>query len=158
MIKGGTAQAKTNITAYRKALEKRGGPAQPKAGFKGGAAIGQLRHIVVADTDAEARRIMKPAFDHHLASLNYIRNLNGSTEFTARLNVHRGVDFEACEVNGMAIAGSPETVVAKLTEQAQELGTNYLLTYLNFGNLAFDDALRSMQLFSTEVMPRIAHL
>ena len=27
-----------------------------------------------------------------------------------------------------------------------------------FGNLSFDDGLRSLQLFSTEVMPKIAHL
>ena len=155
---GGTAHAKVNIGHYKAALEKRGGPAQHKAEFPGGAAIGQLRHIVVADTDEEARRIMKPAFEHHLASLNYIRNLNGSTELSERLNVHRGIDFESCEVNGMAIAGSPETVVAKLTEQAGELGTNYLLAYMMFGNLSFDDSLRSLQLFSTEVMPKIAHL
>jgi alkanesulfonate monooxygenase SsuD/methylene tetrahydromethanopterin reductase-like flavin-dependent oxidoreductase (luciferase family) len=155
---GGTAHAKGNIAAYKAALEKRGGAAQPKAEFQGGAAIGQLRHIVVADTDAEARRIMKPAFEHHLASLNYIRNLNGSTELSGRLNVHRGIDFESCEINGMAIAGSPETVVAKLTEQAGELGTNYLLAYMMFGNLSFDDGLRSLQLFSTEVMPKIVHL
>ena len=58
----------------------------------------------------------------------------------------------------MAIAGSPETVVAKLTEQAGELGTNYLLAYMMYGNLSFDDSLRSLQLFSTEVMPKIAHL
>ena len=155
---GGTAHAKVNINAFKAALAKRGGPAQPKAEFKGGAAIGQLRHIVVADTDAEARRIMKPAFEHHVASLNYIRNLNGSTEFTARLNVHAGVDFETCEKNGMVIAGSPDTVLAKIREQAGELGTNYLLAYLFFGSLSLTDAMRSLQLFTTEVMPKVAEI
>ena len=51
---GGTAHAKPNIDAYKTALAARGGPAQPKAEFKGGAAIGILRHIFVADTDEEA--------------------------------------------------------------------------------------------------------
>ena len=155
---GGTAHAKVNINAYKAALAKRGGAAQPKAEFKGGAAIGQLRHIVVADTDAEAQRLMKPAFEHHLESLNYIRKLNGSNEFTARLNVHRGINFESCEDNGMAICGSPETVVRKITEQQAELGTNYLLAYMFFGTLSFETALRSMELFRSEVMPKIAHL
>jgi len=155
---GGTAHAKVNINAYKAALAKRGGPAQPKAEFKGGAAIGQLRHIVVADTDAEAQRLMKPAFEHHLESLNYIRKLNGSNEFTARLNVHRGIDFASCEDNGMAICGSPETVVRKITEQQAELGTNYLLAYMFFGTMSFETALRSMELFRSEVMPKIAHL
>jgi alkanesulfonate monooxygenase SsuD/methylene tetrahydromethanopterin reductase-like flavin-dependent oxidoreductase (luciferase family) len=155
---GGTDTAKVNIDAYRAALAARGGPAQPKAGFRGGAAVGVLRHIVVADTDAQARQIMKPAFDQHLASLNWIRKLNGSTEFTGRLNVHRGIDFEACEANGMAIAGSPETVRAKLEAQAGELGVNYIIAYLFFGSLSLADATRSLNLFSTEVMPKLAHL
>ena len=155
---GGTAHAKVNIAAFKAALARRGGPAQPKAEFRGGTAIGQLRHIVVADTDAEAQRIAKPAFEYHLESLNFIRNLNGSTEFTGRLNVHRGINFEACLENGMVIAGSPETVLARITEQASELGTNYLLAYLFFGTLSFSDAMRSMQLFSTEVMPKVAAL
>ncbi len=155
---GGTEFAKANIDAYRAALAKRGGPAQPKAEFKGGAAIGILRHIVVADTDAEARRIMKPAFERHIASLNWLRDRHGSTEFTGRLNVHRGIDFEACEVNGMAIAGSPDTVREKLAALAGELGVNYILAYLFFGTLSATDAHRSLQLFAREVMPKLADL
>jgi alkanesulfonate monooxygenase SsuD/methylene tetrahydromethanopterin reductase-like flavin-dependent oxidoreductase (luciferase family) len=158
-VNGGTAFAKGNVDVYRAALAKRGGPAQPKAGFAGGAAIGVMRHILVADTDAEARRLMKPAFERHLASLNWIRARHGVTDFDARnANVHRGVDFEACEANGMAIAGSPETVQRKLEAQAAELGVNYVVAYLYFGTLAHSDAMRSMQLFSSEVMPKLAHL
>jgi len=155
---GGTEFAKPNIEAYRTALAKRGGVAQPKPEFRGGGAVGILRHICVADTDADARRIMKPAFDKHLASLNWLRDKHGSTEFTGRLNVHRGINFEACEENGMAIAGSPDTVRAKLEALAGELGVNYILAYLFFGTLSLPDALRSLRLFSSEVMPKLADL
>jgi alkanesulfonate monooxygenase SsuD/methylene tetrahydromethanopterin reductase-like flavin-dependent oxidoreductase (luciferase family) len=155
---GGTQQARTNIAAFRTALEKRGSAAQPKAGFKGGAVIGALRHIYVADTDAEADRIMKPAFEHHLRSLNWLRDKHGSSEFTTRLNVHRGVTYEACVDNGMVISGSPETVRRKITDQVGELGLNYLLSYLFFGSLSAAEAHRSLQLFSTEVMPQLADL
>ena len=31
------------------------------------------RHIFVAETDEEARRIAKPAMDNHLANLNWLR-------------------------------------------------------------------------------------
>jgi alkanesulfonate monooxygenase SsuD/methylene tetrahydromethanopterin reductase-like flavin-dependent oxidoreductase (luciferase family) len=154
---GPTAFAKTNIDAFRVALAQRGGAEMPLPAFNG-AAIGILRHIVVADTDAEARRIAKPAFDYHLASLNWLRTMHGSTEFSSRLNVQRGQSFEECLENGMAIAGSPETVRAAIERQAQTLGINYLLTYLFFGTLAFADAERSLRLFSTEVMPKIAQL
>ena len=39
-----------------------------------------------------------------------------------------------------------------------EIGVNYLLTYLFLGNMKFADAQRSLQLFSTEVMPKLARL
>jgi alkanesulfonate monooxygenase SsuD/methylene tetrahydromethanopterin reductase-like flavin-dependent oxidoreductase (luciferase family) len=156
---GGTAHAKANIEAYKAALARRGGVAQPKAEFKGGGAIGILRHIVVADTDAEARRIMKPAMEHQLASLNWIRRRHGVTEFDQRhANIHRGADFEATEANGMAIAGSPATVLKKLEAQVAELGVNYLMAYMFFGDLTLSTALRSQHLFATEVMPKLEKL
>jgi alkanesulfonate monooxygenase SsuD/methylene tetrahydromethanopterin reductase-like flavin-dependent oxidoreductase (luciferase family) len=153
---GGTQHAKGNIAAYRAALTKRGGAAAPKDGFQGGAVIGLLRHIVVAETDEEARRIAKPNIEYHSASLNHLRKKHGSTEFTARNNVHRGTSFEEWERDGMAIAGSPETVRARIAEQAEELGLNYLLAYPFFGNMTFDQAMRSFKLFAAEVMPKIA--
>lgn len=155
---GPTAFAKANIAAFKEALAKRGGPVIPKPEFSGGVAIGALRHIVVAKTDEEALRIAKPAFDYHLASLNYLRNLHGSSEFTGRLNVQRGQTFEECEMGGMVIAGTPESVCAKIEQQTAELGTNYLLTYLFFGTMSFDDAQRSLDLFANKVMPKIARL
>lgn len=155
---GPPERAKENIDAFRAALAKRGGAARPKAEFPGGTAIGLLRHIVVADTDEEARRIAKPALDHHAASLNWLRNLHGSTEFTDRLNVHRGETFESWEEMNMVIAGSPDTVRAEIERQATDLGLNYLVAYLFFGTMTLPDALRSLRLFSTEVMPKLAHL
>jgi len=155
---GPTDFAKANIAAFKDALAKRGAPMLVKPEFSGGLAIGVLRHIVVAETDEAAQRIAKPAFEHHLASLNYLRKMHGSTEFTGRLNVHRGQTFEECVKNGMAIAGTPATVLAALERQAQELGINYLLAYLFFGTMRFDEAQRSLELFATKVMPKLAAL
>ena len=56
------------------------------------------------------------------------------------------------------LLASGKTVVRKITEQQAELGTNYLLAYMFFGTLSFETALRSMELFRSEVMPKIAHL
>ncbi|MEE8333712.1 MAG: LLM class flavin-dependent oxidoreductase [Alphaproteobacteria bacterium] len=152
---GATELAEQNINAYRAALEARGGPRRPRAEFKGGTAVGLLRHIVVADTDEEARRIAKPALEYHAASLNWLRTRLGHTEFTSRNNVHRGTSFESWEEKGMAIAGSPDTVRAALTEQAERLGLNYLIAYLFFGTMSFADASRSQKLFAEEVMPAL---
>src|SRR6202521_5048992 len=60
---GATAMAKSNIEAFKAALAKRGAPAQPKAEFPGGVVIGVQRHIFVAETDAAAHRIFKPAME-----------------------------------------------------------------------------------------------
>ncbi len=155
---GPTPLAKANIDAFKAALNKRGAAAQPKAEFPGGAVIGVQRHIFVADTDAEARRFGKPAMDVHLANINWLRTKHGQTGLTSRLNVERGADFEACLADGTAIAGSPQTVRAEIEKQAKELGVNYLLTYLFLGTMTFADAMRSLELFRTEVMPHLAKL
>jgi alkanesulfonate monooxygenase SsuD/methylene tetrahydromethanopterin reductase-like flavin-dependent oxidoreductase (luciferase family) len=155
---GPPAVAKSNIDAYKAALQKRGGPVQPKAEFAGGAAIGVQRHIFVADTDAEAHRFAKPAMDVHLAHLNWLRFKHGETGLTSRLNVPRGANFEACVADRTVIAGSPATVRAEIERQVEELGVNYLLTYLFLGTMSLADALRSLDLFANEVMPHLAKL
>jgi alkanesulfonate monooxygenase SsuD/methylene tetrahydromethanopterin reductase-like flavin-dependent oxidoreductase (luciferase family) len=155
---GPTPFAQANIAAYRTALAKRGGPAQPKAEFPGGAVVGVQRHIFVADTDAEAHRFGKPAMEVHLANLNWLRTKHGVTGLASRLNVPRGATFEDCLADGSVIAGSPQTVRAEIERQARELGINYLLTYLFLGTMSLADALRSLNLFSSEVMPHLATL
>lgn len=153
---GPVEAAKENIDAYRAALSKRGGAAQPKVEFSGGAAVGLLRHIVVADTDAEAFRIAKPAIEHHAGSLNWLRKLHGNTDLTDRQRLLRGETLEQWQEMGMVIVGSPETVRAEIARTVDFLDLNYLLTYLFFGAMSLADAKRSLQLFRTEVMPAFA--
>jgi alkanesulfonate monooxygenase SsuD/methylene tetrahydromethanopterin reductase-like flavin-dependent oxidoreductase (luciferase family) len=155
---GPTGFAKKNIEAFKEALAKRGGAANPKPEFSGGAAIGVLRHIFVADTDAEARRFAKPAMEYHLANLNWLRVKHGVGAADARLGVPRGATFEDGVADGSVIAGSPQTVWAEIERQSAELGINYLLTYLFLGTMSLADALRSLALFRSEVMPKIARL
>ena len=150
--------AKRNIAAFRAALAKRGGPASPKPEFSGGTAVGVLRHIFVAETDAEAKRWAKPAMDRHLAHLNWLRVKHNATAVDARFNVPRGADFEAGVADGSVIAGTPQTVLAEIERQTAELGINYLLTYLFLGTMSLAEALRSLELFRTEVMPKLATL
>jgi alkanesulfonate monooxygenase SsuD/methylene tetrahydromethanopterin reductase-like flavin-dependent oxidoreductase (luciferase family) len=155
---GPTGFAGKNIDAFRAALAKRGGAANPKPEFPGGAAIGVLRHIFVADTDAEAKRWAKPAMDRHLAHLNWLRVKHGATAVDTRFNTPRGANFEESVADGSVIAGTPQTVYAEIERQTKELGINYLLTYLFLGTMSLADALRSLELFRTEVMPKLAKL
>jgi alkanesulfonate monooxygenase SsuD/methylene tetrahydromethanopterin reductase-like flavin-dependent oxidoreductase (luciferase family) len=155
---GPTSFAKVNIEAFKKAFARHGRSAQPKAEFPGGAVIGVMRHIFVADTDAEAHRFAKLPMEAHLANLNWLRVKHGVTGLTSRLNVPRGATYEEGLADGSVIAGSPQTVRAEIERQAQELGINYLLTYLFLGTMSLADALRSLQLFASEVVPHLAKL
>src|SRR5262245_52811792 len=155
---GPTDYSKVNIDAYREALPKRGAPAAPKAEFRGGAVIVALRHIVVAETDAEAQRLAKPNVEYHVAHLNWLRKMHAQNEAAVRGLVPRGLTFEEWEKDGMAIAGSPATVIAEIERQADKLGINYLLSYLFFGTLTLEQALRSLKLMSAEVRPKVERL
>ena len=77
---------------------------------------------------------------------------------TSRLNVPRGATFEDCVADGSVIAGTPQRVRDEIERPVGELGVNYLLTYLFLGTMTLDEALRSLDLFAGEVMPRLAQL
>lgn len=156
---GPTRLAAENLATFKAALAKRGSAAQPKAGFPGGCVLGCLREVVVADTDAEARRIAKGPAEYHLANLNWLRNKHGVKDLTNRLRTPGAAGFEDLLAEGVVICGSPDSVVRQIAEQSKALGgINYLLAYMFFGNMSLADALRSQELFATEVMPRLAAL
>jgi len=152
---GATARAKANIDAFREAFAKRGKPAAPKADFAGGVAVGITRQIVVADTDEAARRIAAPAFAHYHANLLYLWRLNIGDDLTARQNVPTAATLEDAMHEGTVIAGSPATVRAEIARQSEALGINYLVTYMFFGTMPLADALRSLALFRSEVVPKL---
>ena len=155
---GPTEFAKANIDAFKAAFAKRGRAAHPKSEFPGGVAIGVQRHIFVDETDEKAKVWAKPAMESHLAHINWLRTKHGQTGTAARMKNVRGENFEECVEEGTAIAGSPQTVTAEIQRQMAELGANYLLTYLFLGNMTFRNAINSLNLFSTEVMPKLAKL
>ena len=43
-------------------------------------------------------------------------------------------------------------MAAEIERQAEQLGINYLLSYLFLGTMSLSDALRSLELFRAEVM------
>ena len=158
-LNGPTVKSKENIEAFRTALTKRGGPADPKAEFSGGCAIGVSRQIVVADTEEEeARAIDAPATQHLYENLTYLLRVHTNSDFVKRLNIPGSPDFDQNVKMGTLIAGTPETLVAQIREQVATLLINYLIYLLFLGCMTLLQALRSLQLFKTEVMPKIADL
>jgi alkanesulfonate monooxygenase SsuD/methylene tetrahydromethanopterin reductase-like flavin-dependent oxidoreductase (luciferase family) len=54
-----------------------------------------------------------------------------------------------------AIVGSPDTVFEKLVDNLHRLGTGNLLGLFQLGTLPADKTRRNLELFATEVMPRL---
>ena len=83
----------------------------------GGAAmpeIGAVRHIVVADTDAQAHALAQPAYAKWHENFYYLHRRHGVDAQHGKAS-----DIGASLAAGTAIAGSPATVAAALTEQFQ---------------------------------------
>ena len=55
-----------------------------------------------------------------------------------------------------AVAGSPRTVRDFITAEVTETGSNYFVSWLAFGDMTLAESLRSLELFSREVMPGFA--
>ncbi|HUB96006.1 MAG TPA: LLM class flavin-dependent oxidoreductase [Stellaceae bacterium] len=152
---GAIETAKKNIDAYKDGYAKAGMPAHRKPEFPGGVAIGVNRQLVVADTVEAAHKIARPAHEQHhekimwllkrnVTSLNYTQQIVGG--------------FDAAVKAGTVIAGTPDTVRAEIERQAALLGVNYMSFAMFFGNMPFDAAMRSLRLFATDVMPKLATL
>lgn len=112
--------------------------------------MGVSRHIVVADTDAEARQVAEEAYAHWKASFAKLWIENGLNVPLENIYPETWADVEAIK-NGCA--GSPETVRRFALEEARRGGFNYLVSGFAFGNMTVDQVTRSVELFSNHVMP-----
>ena len=116
--------------------------------------MGMVRFIVVADSDEQAMAVARRAYLRWRASFTYLSEMNG----TLPQSPLRVDSFDTLIKQGQAIAGSPETVRNFLAEQIEASGVNYVVGQLCFGDLTLDEMLRSVELFSTAVMPRLRGL
>ena len=114
---------------------------------------GIVRHVYVAETDAQALRDAKAAFADFIANFNYLRLLHGDTSGRAAYLA----DFEARLQEGLHIVGSPDTVKKRVQEHVHMTGSNYFVGSFFFGTLTPEQTMRSMRLFVQEVMPAFHH-
>jgi hypothetical protein len=63
--------------------------------------------------------------------------------------------WDQVEQGAYAIVGSPDTVFGKLCENLGRLGTGNLLALLQLGTLPRDLTKKNIELFASEVMPRL---
>ena len=112
--------------------------------------LGLNRHIVVAETDAEAARIAAPAYAKWRNSFSWLWDLKG-----VPFPFPYPETFEAHRAAGYSIAGSPRTVRDALAHDLDLAGGNGVLGHMIFGSLPYEDAQHSLELFAREVMPAL---
>jgi alkanesulfonate monooxygenase SsuD/methylene tetrahydromethanopterin reductase-like flavin-dependent oxidoreductase (luciferase family) len=112
--------------------------------------IGLSRHIVVAETDATARDIARAAYRPWRKSMAFLWEWAGHAFPIAFIYPD---DFDQLQANGMGIAGTPETVRRWIAAMVEQTSISYLVCDPVFGAMPYQDAARSVDLFSKEVMP-----
>ena len=112
--------------------------------------VGAQRHVLVADTDAEAMTLARPAYLRWYESLTSLWRAFNSVPFRFAESLDKAL------ANDVAIVGSPATVRAEVERHVAATGCNYFVGRFMYGNLAHDAAARSMDLFAREVMPHFS--
>lgn len=124
---------------YRRALQEFGKPALPIAVHSPG---------FVADTDDEARESLYPHFQESRNRIGAERGWGPGTR----------AQYDAEVDHGALFVGSPETVARKIATAVRDLGIQrFDLKYSN-GAMPHPQLLRSIELFGTQVVPRVREL
>jgi probable LLM family oxidoreductase len=140
IIGGSPARFAPLAELYRKALAQFGHEPQPLAVHSPG---------IVADSDQEALDTLWP---HYEVIMNRIGRERGWGAVTRD-------HFESeASPHGALYAGSPETVAQKIAAAMRTLGADrFDLKYSN-GTLPHEVMMRSIELYATEVVPRVREL
>ncbi len=112
--------------------------------------IGLVRHVVVAETDAAALDVARPAYRRWRESFLKLWLRHGKMPSPHAIFP---AEFDEAEATGRAVAGAPDKVRARLREMATESAITYLLCRFAFGDIPLAAMLRSVSLFAAEVMP-----
>ena len=106
------------------------------------------RHVYVDVTDDQALEVAREAYTNF--DLNFRTRPGRILEGPSR----RG-DFDTAIGWGGIYAGSPESVRAQIQSFLDDTGINYFVATLAFGSLTTEQVLRSVRLFTQEVMPAL---
>lgn len=115
--------------------------------------MGVSRHIVVANSDEEAKALARSAYARWRGSMARLWEERG---FAFPLGGHLPPEWDAAEAMGHGCAGSPDTVRAFVEREAAVGGITYFVSALAFGDLPLAAVERSAALFAQHVMPAFA--
>ena len=112
--------------------------------------LGLSRFVVIAEKEEEALSAARRAYPVWHKNFYYLYYLRGG-----KPTHPRPAEFDKMMERGQAVAGNPDTVSKFLQAELDESAANYLVGQFAFGDLSLDESLRSVELFSKYVMPRL---
>ncbi|MCC6946285.1 MAG: LLM class flavin-dependent oxidoreductase [Bradyrhizobiaceae bacterium] len=115
------------------------------------AKLGMNRHIVIAEDSAEALAAARRAYRRWYASFMKLWREHNMPP----VGIAYPPEIDGFIENGLAAVGTPAEVRAILEAQLAESGANYLGCRFAFGDLSLAESLRSLDLFTREVMPHL---
>jgi alkanesulfonate monooxygenase SsuD/methylene tetrahydromethanopterin reductase-like flavin-dependent oxidoreductase (luciferase family) len=110
--------------------------------------LAKTQHMVIAETESEAERLGLEAYRTWAGHIHHL------TRKLGRPDVHKTEPYAPDSAQPL-VTGSPRTALEKIQEMLRETGANYLLCIFSFGDLAPEHAMRSLELFSREVKPKL---
>jgi len=112
--------------------------------------LGLSRFIVIAENGRDALATAVRAYPIWHRHFYYLYSLKGGKPTHPRPDT-----FDKMMEIGHATAGDPDEVTKFLRAQIDESAANYLVGQFAFGDLSLGESLRSVELFSKYVMPRL---
>jgi alkanesulfonate monooxygenase SsuD/methylene tetrahydromethanopterin reductase-like flavin-dependent oxidoreductase (luciferase family) len=145
-------QIKTNHQLYRETLKSLG---RDPSGLE----LPALVRVYVDDSDERAREIGVECSRRYGASLATLgssipKSGQVSKDFERYRNFGESPPLFEATKQELMLFGNPETVSRAIQAMSDDLGVNYLMCWMNMGGMDQERVLRSMDLFSKEVMPR----
>jgi alkanesulfonate monooxygenase SsuD/methylene tetrahydromethanopterin reductase-like flavin-dependent oxidoreductase (luciferase family) len=133
---------------YRREWEAHRGMPGRLNGHVAEPAVGVVRHVFIGDTDTDALRIAREAWKVFTESHSYLRLKRG-------LPIAAQADFDAQLAERMVLVGSAASVRDGVRSVIQSSTCNYFASCFSWGNLSTEQMLRSIDLFTSEVIPAI---
>ena len=140
IIGGPAARFKPYMDLYHRAVESFGNPALPVAVHSPG---------FIAATDEEAREVSYPAFQE----MNDIIGAERGWPAYSRARFQNELGPE-----GSLYAGSPDRVAQKIADTVRSLGVERFDLKYATGTLPHEELMKSIELYGTEVIPRVRAL
>jgi alkanesulfonate monooxygenase SsuD/methylene tetrahydromethanopterin reductase-like flavin-dependent oxidoreductase (luciferase family) len=112
--------------------------------------MGVSRLIVVAETDDAAMRVARRAYRPWFESINLLWR---KYDVPSPLDGVLPEDFADWHAAGAGFAGTPAKARDYIAAQEEEAGINYFCADLIFGDITFEEASRTVDLFEREIIP-----